>query len=93
MAISYGAELGEDGLRTGERIAGIGLDMSRSGLDFSRRIADESFELADNSMGATIDTLTSVIDMDREESAKLTEQAINMVPWIVAGVVVWSVMK
>ena len=50
-------------------------------------------DLARDSMGSTIDTLTAVIDQDRDESAKLSEQLVNMIPWVVAGVVAWGIFK
>lgn len=56
-------------------------------------IADEGFDLARDSMGSTIDTLTAVIDQDRDEAAKLSEQLVNMIPYIVVGVVAWGIFK
>lgn len=56
-------------------------------------IADEGFDLARDSLGSTITTLKSVIDQDRDESAKLSERLINMIPYIVVGVVAWGVLK
>lgn len=88
-----GAEVGEDGLRTGERIASSGMSYGAELAGYGRGLADEGFDLARNSMGSTIETLTAVIDRDREESAMLSEQLVNMIPYIVVGVVAWGVLK
>lgn len=81
-AIALAGELSEAAIDAGVLFGAQGLD-----------IAGQGFDLAETSLGSTIETLTEVIDQDRAESAKLSEQLVNMVPYIVVGVVAWSIFK
>lgn len=67
----------------------IGEQAIDAGILFGRMGND----LASESLGSTIDTLTAVIDQDRDESAKLSEQLVNMIPYIVVGVVAWGILR
>lgn len=89
--------IASDGLDAGEALARRGLDageaLAAQGMDYGQTVAETGFDLAVTSLESTNQTLQRVIDQDRAESAKLSEQLVQMIPYIVAGVVVWGVMK
>lgn len=68
-------------------------EMAEQAIDAGVLFAGMGVDLAETSMGSTIETLEAIIDAERDDAAQLSEQLINMIPWLVAGVVAWSIFK
>jgi hypothetical protein len=81
-AIELAGEIGQGAIDAATLFAGIGETLATRGLG-----------LADQSMQSTVDTLKRVIEADRDDSAQLSGQLVNMIPWAIAGVVAWSIFK
>ena len=72
------------------RMAG---EIGDKAIDAGVLFGEMGFDIALNSLGSTVETLEAVIDRDRDDAAQLSEQLVNMIPWLVAGVVAWSIFK
>jgi hypothetical protein len=81
-AIELAGEIGQGAIDAATLFAGMGETLATRGLG-----------LADQSMQSTVDTLKRVIEADRDDSAQLSGQLVNMIPWAIAGVVAWSIFK
>lgn len=61
--------------------------------EMGREMADRSFQLASDSIDTTVEALQAVIDHKDDDTAQLSEQLIKMIPFGIAGLVVWSILK
>lgn len=92
-AIQMAGELGEEAFDAATMFAGMGNTMASRGLDAGQQLAARGLGLADQSMKSTVETLQKVIASERDDSAQLSSQLVNMIPWAIAGFVAWSVFK
>jgi hypothetical protein len=81
-AIGMAGEMGQGAIDAGTLFAGMGGNLAERGLG-----------LANQSMQSTVETLQNVIASERDDSAQLSSQLVNMIPWAVAGLVAWSIFK
>lgn len=77
----------------GDKAIDAGVLFGEMGLSHGRELAEDGFAFATAAQAAQVETLEAIIDRERDDAAQLSEQLVNMIPYVVAGVVAWSIFK